>query len=266
MFEWLMGIADRNLALSGLAFFILLMFSVELGYRVGAFIKRKGLVREGSGADAGFILGGMLALLAFFLGTALGIANSGFRDRQAVVLSEANAIGSAWLVAGAQADDAGADIQRLLETYAKVRVTAVKDVRTPEEILQAAQRTGALQNEIWAIASGIAKRTPNEISATLLTALTEAFDSSLAQRAAFDKRIPVHVVRLLIVTAVLAAIATGLNLGWRGNRMFLMSSILVLILAGSIFMISDISRPYQGATNVSPNPLIWTLQSIQSAP
>jgi hypothetical protein len=60
--------------------------------------------------------------------------------------------------------------------------------------------------------------------------------------------------------------AAGLNLGLQGNRMFLMSSLLVLVMVGAIALIIDISRPYQGATHISPDPLIWTLDSIQPAP
>ncbi len=139
-------------------------------------------------------------------------------------------------------------------------------MKNPDDELRIVKRTGALQNEIWAIASNIAKQTPNNISASLLTALTEAFDNSVSQRASFEKRIPTHVARLLSTTMILALMATGLNLGLLGNRMFLMSSLLVLVLAGAILMIADISRPHLGATNVSPNPLIWTLSTIQSAP
>lgn len=266
MLERLMEIVDQNLVLAGLVFFILLILAVELGYRTGSFIMRKGLVREGMGLSAGFILTGMLALLAFFLGTALSIANADFRDRQAVVLVEANAIGSAWLIAGAQADNAGADIQRLLEAYTKTRISAVKNAAAAEDKLRVVRRTGALQNEIWTIASDIAKRTPNNVSASLLTALTQAFDNSVSQRAAFDKRIPTHVAKLLTITAMLALMATGLNLGLRGNRMYVMSSLLALMIVSAILLIADISRPYQGATKVSANPLIWTLSSIQSEP
>jgi hypothetical protein len=266
IFELLLEIADQNLKLFGLAFFTLLTFAVEVGYRTGLFVKRKGLIPEDSGTGAGFMLGGMLALLAFFLGIALSISSSQYQERQALVLAEANAIGSAWLIAGAQADNTGADIRRLLETYTKVRISAIEGVRTSKDKLRIVQRTGALQNEIWAVASDIAKQAPTTVSTLLLTALTEAFDNSVSQRAAFDKRIPTHLARLLTITTILALMAAGLSLGFHGNRMFLMSSLLVLVMVGAIALIIDISRPYQGATHISPDPLIWTLDSIQPAP
>lgn len=266
MFEWLIGIAAQNLTLFGLAFLALLMLSLEVGYRAGVFIKRKGLVRKNSDRSAGFVVSGMLVLLAFFLGTALSIVATEFKERQAVVLAEANAIGSSWLIAGAQADNTGSGIQQLLQTYTRVRISAVKDAQTPEDKSRAVQRTGALQNEIWAIASDIAKQTPNNVSASLLTALTEAFDNSVAQRVAFDMPIPTHVMKLLTITAILTLMATGLNLGSLGNRMRVLTSLLLIVFTGAVVLIADLSRPYVGGIKVSPEPLIWTLGSIQPAP
>lgn len=265
MIELMLEIADQNLSLLGLAFFTLVLLALEIGYRAGVFIKRKGWVHDESHMSGGFVVAGMLALLAFFLGTALSIANNEYRERQAVVLAEANAIGSAWLIAGAQADDTGAEIQRLLDAYTKVRISAVQSARAPEDELRIVKRTGDLQNEIWAIASDIAKRTPNPVSAKLLTALTDAFDNSVSQRAAFDKRIPTHVSRLLLFTAILTIAASGVYFGSMRNRMLVISTLLLLTFTGAVVLIADVSRPYQGRIKVSPDPLIWTLGSIRPA-
>ena len=267
MIGLMLEIAEQNLTLFGLAFFTVIILALEIGYRAGVFIKRKGWFHHGkSEMSGGFVVSGMIMLLAFFLGTALSIANDEYRERQGVVLAEANAIGSAWLIAGAQADNTGADIQRLLETYTKVRISAVKNVKTPEDELRIVKRTGALQNEIWAKASDIAKRTGDRYSALLFTALNETFDDSVSQRAAFDKRIPTHVARLLGITAILALTAVGIYLGTLGNRLLVMTSLMVLMFTGAIVLIADISRPYQGQVRISPEPLIWTLDSIRPAP
>lgn len=266
MIELLMEIAEQNLTLFGLGFFTLLLLALEIGYRVGVFIKHKGWIHDKLQMSGGFVVSGMLAVLAFFLATALSIANDEYRERQAVVLAEANAIGSAWLIAGAQADNAGAGIQKLLETYTKVRTSAVKNAQTRDDELRIVQRTGALQNEIWAIASDIAKRTGDKLSVLLLTALTETFDDSVSQREAFDKRIPTHVARLLVITAILTLTATGAYLGSLGNRMLVMSTLLLLMFTSAVVLVADISRPNMGHIKISPNPLIWTLNSIQPAP
>jgi hypothetical protein len=266
MIKLMLELTEQNLALFGLAFFTITILALEIGYRGGVFIKLKGWIHHKSEMSGGFIVSGMLMLLAFFLGTALSIANDEYRERQAVVLAEANAIGSAWLIAGAQTDNTGADVQRLLETYTKVRITAVKDVQTPGDELRIVKRTGALQNEIWAKASDIAKRTGDRYSALLFTALNETFDNSVSQREAFDKRIPAHLAKLLGITAILAVMAVGLYLGTLGNRMLVMSTLLVFMFTGAVVLISDLSRPYEGQIRVSPDPLIWTLDSFQPAP
>jgi hypothetical protein len=266
MIKLILEIADQNLALFGIVFFAIISLAMEIGYQAGVFMKNKGFVSKRSGMSGGFVISGMLALLAFFLGTVLSISSNEYQDRQAVVLAEANAIGSAWLIAGAQADDTGAGIQRLLQTYTKVRISAATNARTPEDELQIVKRTGELQNEIWDIASDIAKRSGDRVSALLLSALTEAFDNSVSQRAAFGKQIPTHMSRLLLITALLAILAAGVYFGTLRDRMLLMSTLLLLMFTGAIVLVADISLPYQGYIKVSSDPLVWTLDSIQPAP
>lgn len=266
MIELMLEFVDQNLTLFGVTFFALLIVTLEFGFQAGVFFKHKGWFHDKSHMSGSFVMTGMLTLLAFFLGITLSIANNEYRERQAAVLAEANAIGTAHLIAGVQADSNGVGIQRLLETYIKVRISAVKNAQTPEDELQIVQRTGALQNEIWVIASDIAQRTEDRVSALLLTALTETFDNSVSQRAAFDKQIPTHLSRLLLLTAVLTLLAAGVNFGLLGNRMLVMTSLLVLIFTGAVVLIADISRPHQGIIRVSPEPLIWTLNSIQPTP
>ena len=54
--------------------------------------------------------------------------------------------------------------------------------------------------------------------------------------------------------------------GTLGNRLLVMTSLMVLMFTGAIVLIADISRPYQGQVRISPEPLIWTLDSIRPAP
>ena len=88
----------------------------------------------------------------------------------------ANAIGTAWLRAGAQDNEAGRTMQRLLSQYAAVRTEAVTSLRTSHDDAQIPARTAALQHEIWTIASRIAQDAPTPISAQLLVSLNEVFD------------------------------------------------------------------------------------------
>lgn len=263
MLEWLKEIVEFSFALFGLVLFILFILSKELGYFAGKFIRRRGLVDPE--ADLGFLVGAMLGLLSFLLGITLLIAYTEYQQRDVAVLGEANSIGSAWLIAGAQADDKGAPIQRLLENYTRVRISVINDARIPEKKSELLQRTGVLQKEMWLAAADIAKQTPTAVSASLLNALTKVFDNSVLQRKAFDRRIPTSVAQLLEISALLVLFGTGLHLSLRAKRFVFMTSLLSFLLVGIIVVIVDFSRPYQGPISVNPDPLVWTLNDMQSA-
>ena len=273
MIELLALAGDVSLLLQALLLFLLLFAAKEGGFYLGYRRHQRAALRkqeeEGSHetvrTSVGFITGGMLALLAFLLAIALSIADQRYEERRNVVLAEANAIGTAWLRAGAQESEAGLTIQRLLEKYAEVRAQAVETLTSPEDQARVLARTATLQDEMWAIAGTIAREAPTPISAQLLASLNEVFDSALSQRRAFESRVPVHIFRMLVWTSVLAIAALGFNLGLLGSHQLTLSTLLILIWTGSMMLISDISRSGQGWVGVSTKPLIWTVEQMRQS-
>jgi hypothetical protein len=252
---------ERSLLLLGVALALLLLAAKEAGY----YTARRWHPRQGADEAArtsiGFITGGTLALLAFLFAISLSIADRRYEERRAVVLAEANAIGTAWLRAGAQDSEAGMAMQRLLTNYAEVRLQAVGTIETPALLLE---RTAALQDEIWAISGNIARDAPTAVSAQLLAALNEAFDLALNERMAFRSRVPRHVLRLLMWVSFLAVAGLGFHLGILGSRQFAMSTLLILMWTSTMVLIVDINRTGQGFVEVSADPLIWTLEQMRS--
>ncbi len=85
----LAAIAARSLLAFGVLLFVLQLVAHEIGYRVGLwFAARQGAQTE----NVGVVVGGMLGLLAFVLALTLSFANTGFSERRAGTLAEANAI------------------------------------------------------------------------------------------------------------------------------------------------------------------------------
>ena len=87
----------------------------EAGFAAGARLARR---KENPGEGVGVVVGGMLGLLAFVLALTLSFSSTRFQERRVGTLAEANAIGTAWLQAQAIGHPRGAEIARLLETYA----------------------------------------------------------------------------------------------------------------------------------------------------
>ena len=105
--------ADFGLLPVGAILLLLLIAAKEVGYYIARRIHKRKDVDEATRTSIGYISGGMLALLAFLLAIALSVADRRYEERRNVVLAEANAIGTAWLRAGAQDSEAGMAVGRL---------------------------------------------------------------------------------------------------------------------------------------------------------
>src|SRR4029450_7972437 len=81
-----------------LAILILVLLSVEGGYRLGKY--RRSRSEEEKEAPVGAMAGATLGLLAFILAFTFGLAAARFDTRRQLLLDEANAIGTAYLRAG----------------------------------------------------------------------------------------------------------------------------------------------------------------------
>jgi hypothetical protein len=65
--------------------------------------------------------------------------------------------------------------------------------------------------------------------------------------------------------SLLSVAALGFHLGMLGSRQFTMSTLLILMWASSMVLISDIDRAGQGWVNVSADPLIWTVEQMRQS-
>ncbi|MGI9525459.1 MAG: hypothetical protein ACR2PG_27840 [Hyphomicrobiaceae bacterium] len=259
---------QQSFALYGLGVFILLYILLEVGYRIGAILKKGYFQSELPTTSVGFILGGMFALLAFLIGSALTIAISEYHQRASAVLAEARSIGSAWQVAGALPAGAGQDIREALREYTEIRINAVNEARTGARDFNPAQNTMTMakQAEIWATAEAIAKTHDSRISVLQLDGLNQAFSDALSQRTVSSKQIPDQLRLLILFAAIVTIAATGLYMGVLGPRLFGNTTLLLLLFTGTAVLVVDISRPHEGTIRISAQPLIWTLEGMGKQP
>lgn len=97
--ELVADLAARSLLLFGLLLFSCQMVAYRLGYVLGHRSRAAGRAQSADGV--GLVVSSLLALLAFTLALTLSFASSRYSERRAGVLSEAKAIGTAWLRADA---------------------------------------------------------------------------------------------------------------------------------------------------------------------
>ena len=90
-----MSIKDMPVLLLLLTTFLLVVIAIEIGYRIGAAIKKRREVETESTVSS--ISGYVLALLAFIIAFTFGIVTDRYQARKELVREEANLLRTAWM-------------------------------------------------------------------------------------------------------------------------------------------------------------------------
>jgi hypothetical protein len=253
----------RLLALGGVLL-LALFLADEAGFRLGRRRSRRN-PSERDATGVGLITTGMLGLLAFTLGLTISMAQGRFDARRMLVVEEANAIGTAWLRAGLVEAPEGPAIQALLQDYTRLRLDYTTHAGGQGGDARLNAETSAAQARIWQQMQTLGRRAPTPITASLAAALNQVFDMSVAQRFAYESRVPLAILWMLLGGSVLSIGAVGFQFGLGGHRLPVMSTLLILMWVGGMLLIVDLSRPRTGTIRPDPKPLIWTLEGFGEA-
>ena len=249
---------------SVLAFGLLLLLAQVLVHEAGIRLgRRRGARGEAPPEGIGVVVSGLLGLLAFVLALTLSFANTRFGERRAGTLAEANAIGTAWLRAGAVGGPRGAEVARLLEDYTHVRIDFIRAGRDPAVLDGLNRRTGALQATMWGHVVAVVRERPDPVATALMASLNDVFDLTTAERFAYDLRLPPQIFWLLIGMTLLSMTALGYQLGIRGKPVRLLVLLLSVTWSVVIVDILDMASARIGVFRASAGVYEWTLQGFQ---
>lgn len=248
-------------ASSLLALGLLLLAAQFAAYAVGYWLGRRRSVEP---ENVQVVVGGMLALLAFVLALTLSFASARFNERRAGTLAEANAIGTAWLRAQTVGGDHGREIGKLLVQYAQVRERFARAARNSTAIPELNRQTNALQSEMWTALVVIATEQPNPISASLMSALNDVFDTSTTERFAFEWTLPPQIFWLLAVLMLVSTGSIGYQLGVKGAAQFVLVLLLCSMWTAVVVNILDLASARLGNFQTDVSAYEWTLQGFSS--
>ena len=244
------------LAVFGL-FALVAMLCYEAGFRFGRWWQdRTPGEQEG---PTGMLVGSILALLAFLLAVTMGMAADRFDARRAIVLDEANSIGTTYLRAGYLPEPASSQIRELLREYVPIRIVLTDATDAESDIA----RSTAIQRQLWTIAEGIARTTDKgDLVALFIESLNETIDLHETRVTARNARVPETVVLLLIVGSALSLLMVGYSAGLTKRRSLLSAAVLVIALGAVITIVVDLDRPREGFIQVSQQPLLDLQQQV----
>ncbi|MES2105582.1 MAG: hypothetical protein V4634_16300 [Pseudomonadota bacterium] len=243
-----------------LVLLLFLFIVIEVSYRVGK--RSDPLEYERSSSVFSTLMGAALALLGLLLAFSFAMASARYDLRKGVILKEANAIGTVYLRIDLLTDIARDQIKPLLKQYVDVRLASYQAGIDRDKSRQAANRTEALQQNIWVIASAEIRREKTVNNSLFVSALNDMIDVSSEQSDASENHVPESVIWLLLVSALLTGAMSGYACGAIGHRNLFATCTFALLVALVIFSILDLDRPQRGLIQVNKHPLQSLQQSI----
>ena len=224
----------------------LTLLSSLVGIRVGR--RMRDSLAESERTQLYGMQASLLGLLALLLGFSFAMAQSRFDLRKQLVIDESNAIGTARLRAGVVGDEGGRDLQRLLDEYVAARLRGYRS-RDDAGLQAAIDRSLALQREMWARMTELARERPQSLPVSLLMqALNDVIDLQAKRVAAGRNHVPVPVLLMLLVVAAVTMgwVGAGVGVGVgqrRGTGRALILSLLIALVVG---VIVDLDQPRGG--------------------
>jgi hypothetical protein len=240
---------------------VLLYLSIEAGYRFGLFVQRRRPDHAESGVGA--MVGASMAFLGFFLAFIVGIGVNIYNERRALVVDEANAIGTSYLRAEYLDEPFSTESRQLLREYVDMRLAALERSKLATSIA----RSEEIHQELWNQAITLAKNSPTATIALYISSLNEVIDiHSKRVNAQLEIRVPPAILLGLYLVAMLSMVLIGMQNSYSGNRNFIALFLMVMILSLVFMLITDLERSSQGFMQVSQQPLIILQQQLKLTP
>jgi len=261
--DWLSGLSVPAIAVGT---FSLMLIAAA----VGQFVRRiqhrraKGEERETdpSVAQEGYLLGSVLGLLGLLLAFTFGMALNRYETRRELVMKEANAIGTAYLRTQLLDEPYRGRLSKILVDYTenRIQLAAVGGGGGPRLV-----RNDELLTAMWgAVKASRESALAHGLTTAMLMTFNEVIDLDAERKIAWDLRIPIEVLFLLIVYLSVTAAVVGHQVdGPRGRRA---AFALFLLVSLSITIIADLNRPMSGHARESQKPMIMLLASLRSQP
>ncbi|GLQ86608.1 bestrophin-like domain [Dyella flagellata] len=225
---------------------VVLLLAHEFGFRLRAWAKnRDDNDWEKEVHQARNQVGLLLSLL---IGFTLSMALNRFDERKQLVIDEANAIGTAYLRAGMQAESMRSDAQELLRDYVDARLAIFGRTTEIDEHGVEVKRARQIQDQLWKQATSAAQQTPTPIVGLYVSALNDVIDLDAKRVAARRNRVPPDIWALMTVLAVVTSLIIGYG---QRRRAALLTFVPVFTVAISMSLIADLDSPVHGLIQVS---------------
>ncbi len=242
---------------------VMLLIFAEAGYRFGVAFRRRR--PEAAQGHSGSVQGAVLGLLGLLLGFSFAMAVGRFDARRALVVEEANSIGTTWLRSDFLPGPYKGEVRDLLIRYTKLKLAAFDTQSNAENSHRIGKEVAEIHSKLWQNASDAAAERNTPTLATFITTLNETIDLHSTRKAALRNHVPGAVWLLLMMVAGCGAWASGYGSGCGGMRSVFNQVLFPVLIAVVITLIADIDRAHKGLIGMSSAPIQELLDSMQPA-
>lgn len=245
----------------GLTILVLLGAS-ELGYRIGRAASTDSAEQQKN--PVGVVVASLLALLGLLLGFSFSMVDSRFAARKALVLEDANAIGTTYLRASLLPPPHDERVADLLREYIEYRVVQY----TPETVGKAMRRSEELHRELWQEAEAIAELAPrSQVTNLFITSLNEMIDLHASRmNVGLYQRLPGPIRWTLYAAAAIAIGVLGYVAGMARKRALIATTALVVAVSLVMTIIVDLNRPGRAVLQVDFQAFRDVQQQMRASP
>lgn len=249
--------------LLGLAILLVLLGTYSLGRRVRL---RQGVdpaPDETRQMFDGFIVSAVLGLLALLLGFTFSMAVERYDQRFQLVVDEANAISSTYLLAQTLDEPHQSRLSGILSAYAdnRLKLGQSEDLDRTKALLAESE---AMQTCLWAASVAAVGNLRDDISSNFLDNARETIEVAGSRVSARLWHIPARVHGVLLIYMMV----TGFVLGFvfAGARQHIATAALFVLLTMSMLLIIDLDRPTGGRIVEPEQPMQALLWSMRQNP
>lgn len=229
---------------------LLLYLAFWVGLKLGKFAQ---VHWADQSSDLGLITGTSLSFLALLLAFVINFSIGAFTERRQLVVSEANALGTAYLRAGILPDPARNESRQLYREYVSLRLDALEKEKTRTAIA----RSEAIQDRLWSLAEELGRDNPTPTISLYLSALNEVIDLHTERLSAeIDFRLPLPILLGLLGVSLLSMVLVGITDSYHERRNRIALIVLVVILSIAFLLIIELDRSNTSLIQVSQKPLI----------
>lgn len=250
-----------------LLFLAFLLAPMELGFRLGARHRRLRTDPKGE-SSSDVTPTAMLTLLALMLAFTYSFSMSRADLRKKALITEVNAIGTAFLRADLLPEPGRTEVRQQLYEYALSRYVEPGEVLTLEEVQQVVERSEAVQTTIWPTVKAALRQegdTTGPEKALLISAVNDLLDSHTSRMAVFYDRLPTFVLVVLILIASTAIGVTSYNMSLSGHRNRWRMAVFALILTVLMFLILDYDMMLRGFIQVDHSSLANLIEEMKAS-